>query len=162
MAAKRVLDKPKNAAAIIAWTVDGKTSREVVALLTKERKITVTPQAVQGFIRRHRAEISATAARVTAAVVDVTVRDKAERIRRLAAMVDRVEAELAGGKLRYYTADGDRIDAAAIAQFRGLLADVADELGDRPKTPLIDARTVNVFADLGAKIEAATEREPGA
>lgn len=170
MATARVLDKRKNAAAIIAWTVDGKSSREVVDLLKKQRRVQVTPQAVQGFIRRHRAQIdeltNEVAAKVTEAVIDVTIADKTERLRILDDLTRRMyevidkrgimasdpkwvttyaqtqedgETVMEAGTSQLVTVE--RFDSALVRELRGVLDDAAAEVGGRPKTPLIDART---------------------
>ena len=161
----RPLAKPKVRARIRAWCVEGKSSREIVELLKAELRISVTPQAVQGYIRRHRAEIDALVGRVVEAVEEVTIKDKSERIRRLAGLYDRMdeivttrgllarEPKVIGSGRDAYEVEVERFDAALVRELRGVLGDVADELGDRPKTPLIDARTLNISLDALAEIK---------
>ena len=149
---------------MIAWLVDGKSTREVVALLA-EQGVKTTFQGVAAFRKRHLPDIDALTSRVVAAVEDLTIRDKAERIRRLSGLYDGMQAivdtrgllatdvKFVGGPEYGREVEVERFDAALVKELRGVLSDVADELGDRPKTPLIDARTLNISLDALAEIK---------
>lgn len=138
---------------IIGWIIEGRTVTEIVPLLKEHRHLTVTHQALTAFKRRHAAEIDAAQRKVAEAVLNVTIRDKAERIHRLSGLYDKMteivetrgllatDVKYVGSAEYGREVEVQRFDAALVRELRGVLSDVADELGDRPKTPLIDART---------------------
>ena len=86
----------------------------------------MTRQAITAFRHRHAAEIEPPIAQVEQAVIDVAIRNKEERIRRLAGLEGTLTRTLAGF-------DGDPRGAAALTtQIRGCLRDVAEELNRCP------------------------------
>jgi len=146
------LDKPQTAAAIVGWTAEGKSLREVVALL-KARKISVGHQAVAAFVKRHQQEIDALNARAVAASEEASIASKTERLRRLEDLyrdMDAIrtgrgliatETRMIGGADWGREVEVGRFDAALVREMRGALDDAAAEVGDRQRGPIIDNRT---------------------
>lgn len=147
------LDQGETGALLIGWIVEGYETAQLIEKLAEIGVRKVSPQAIRGFRARHRAEIAALQRQVVERVEDVTVRAKEERIRRLAAMLERVEEIVAtrglmardvkwiGGFEDGREVQVERFDAALVAQFRALLRDVAEELGEIPKPG------INIFND---------------
>ncbi len=150
-----VLERPRVRARVIAMLVEGRGNREIAAA------VGVTHQALTGFRRRHRDEIEALAARVREAVADVTIADKALRIRKLTEHFGRIEGLIAEGRLiaRDVKIVGvgdyqerieiERFEAALEKAYRATLHDVAQELGELPKPEVnIDNRQQSVHFTL--------------
>ena len=88
MSAKRLTKRravlERHRAVIIPMMVDGASGADIVA------KYGCAASSVTAFQRRHADEIAALQARVTTAVEDVVLKDKEERIRKLAGLYDRM------------------------------------------------------------------------
>jgi len=124
-------------------------------------KITVSPQAVQGFIKRHRAEIDAQGERLRQSVEDASISSKRARLADLQFLRDKTMAviEERDGLLAEeikIAANGDtvsvmRYDAGMVAQFRGVLADAAEEMGARTKITIDQSnKTFNYIELVGS------------
>jgi hypothetical protein len=132
-----ILERPKSKAKTIALVLEGKSDSEVAAVMN------VTRQAITKFRHRHAAEIAPIVEQVEAAIIDVALKDKENRIRELAWLygLARTEAEEHGitiTETRYEGRGEDREEyqtrdfrAGMVKEMRGLLADIADELGQR-------------------------------
>lgn len=130
-------------ATVLGLLVDGSSHGDIAS------QVGVTPQAIDRFAKKHVAEIEALRGKIAAAVEDVTIRDKAERIRRLAGLYDGMQAiidsrglmvaevKFVGGPLVGREVEVERFDAALVREMRGVLSDVAEEVGDiaEPKPP---------------------------
>lgn len=157
MTVRSTLDRPKVKPLIIGWSVGGVGPSEIVTRL-KGQKINVTRQAVHGFLKRHGVEIQALGARVQEQVAVHAITSKEERIRRLDSLWDdmneiRQSRGLMARDVKVYgtgrertVEEIERFDAALVKEMRGVLGDVAEEMGDRTKIA-IDARTqtLNTF-----------------
>lgn len=144
---RATLETPAVRAHVAGWLVDGATVSQVLARLAETYKLKVTRKAVYGFKRRHASELAGLQRRVVEAVAELTIADKQERIRRLAGLVDGMQAivddrgllasepKVIGAGRDAYEVTIERFDAALVAQYRGVLTDVAEELGQLPKTP---------------------------
>lgn len=90
---RRPLELARIRPQVIGWLVEGKSTRDVAALLAV-RKVTVTHSAVARFADRHAAEIRELQGKIAKEVEDVTIADAGERVRRLGELYDMAEGEL--------------------------------------------------------------------
>lgn len=145
---KEVLEKGDTPAMVIGWLAEGKRLVDILPLVAEATGHNVSRSAVANFRKRHQAEIVAlqqTKVEGTIEVIaDLAIKDKAERIRRLSGLYDKL-AEVVetrgvettdivwvGGARDGRFVTRKRVDTATIQQMRGILEDVNYELTDSP------------------------------
>lgn len=143
-----VLERPKNRAKVMAWLVEGKGPAEIASLITTKTQ-PVSRQAVQAFRDRHADELAPLVEAVEKQITDYAIASKVNRIAALDDMLARLQAEVAEYGIAIteveYNTDGDeerRIEtrnfrAGLVREFRGLMRDAAEELGQMPKTAAV-------------------------
>ncbi len=120
----------RNKAKVLDALIAGQAGREIA------RQFKVTESAVRMFKQRHQDVLAPALAEVVKATVDVAVRDKEERIRRLAAIADKAQTAYLSDEARL------RDMAPLMREERAAYRDIAEELGQLPKGDVnIDART---------------------
>jgi hypothetical protein len=136
-----VLEKPKTRAQVIAWIVEGKRDAEIASML----KTQVSRQAIHQFRKRHAAEITPVVKQLDDAIIDVALKDKESRIRELAWLygLARDEAVEHGITITetHYEGRGETRDeyvtrdfrTGMVKEMRGLLHDIAEEMGQLEK-----------------------------
>lgn len=146
----------------MAETIAGRSTRAIAELLSADG-IAVTHSAVAGFQRRHKDEIAILEDAVRREISELAVTEKAERIRRLSALYDGMQAivDKQGLLIEDVKWIGDaetgrevkvvRFNAGLVQQMRGVLRDIADELGDIPR-PAINIQT-NVSQEVKVVVE---------
>ncbi len=101
------------------------------------KRFEVSETAVRAFRRRHADVLVPAKLQVVTTVLDVAIRNKEERIRRLAAIATDMHKLRTSGEV-----EGARNVAALAREERAAYRDVAEELGQLPKGDVnIDART---------------------
>lgn len=148
------LDRGKTKAEIVGWYVEGLGPAAIIERLAA-RRVKVSRQAVQGFRRRHRAEIELLLAAAAEAVQTVTIADKSERIRQRDEMaglirakilergIEATELKMIGTGRNAYEVEVRRIDGPAVKAWNELLHAVAEELGELPRPEFkVDNRTL--------------------
>lgn len=134
---QNTLERPKAKAKTIALVLEGKSDSEVAAVMNVSR------QAITKFRHRHAADIAPVVAAVQQAIIDVALKDKEARIRELAWLygLSRNEVEehgIAVTEVRYEGRGESSTEvqtrdyrAPLVKEMRGLLSDIADEMGER-------------------------------
>ena len=155
---RAVLERPKQRARVIALIMEGHNDHAVAEAMKVSR------QAITAFRARHKAELVAAAAEVDKSVIDIALKDAEARIRELAWLygLTRNEIEEYGITVveERYEGRGETSTTVktrdyrdkVVKEARGLLADIADELGQRTTKGgdiNIDARTQVLVRQYG-------------
>lgn len=156
MTKTQVLERPQTRAKVIAWLVEGKGPTEIASLVSTPKR-PVTRQAVCAFAKRHAEDITPIVAEVEQAIRDIAIQDKTERLRELG----RIYVKCADALDEYgvmiteertsYTRDGDpselivtrKFNGGLIKEMRGVLRDVAEELNDIARPPVVSITNDN-------------------
>lgn len=145
MAAHHFLEKPAIKAKVLCFVADGKSDREVAAAVSTKRTV-VSRQAITAFRHRHTDDLATKQEEAIAEVEELWITDKAERIKRLAAMFDKCDEALTeygvmiteertfGNGDDAETVTTRRFNGGMVKEMRGLLSDAANELGQLPKS----------------------------
>mgnify|MGYP001575296611 CR=1 FL=1 len=140
---KSVLSRPRVRERVIAWVLEGKSAAYIGALAAPGEP--VSAQAVSQWRKRNADVIEEARARAEGLVLDVAIRDKVERVRRLAGLYDGMQdivttRGLMASEPKWIGSDKvgrevelQRFDAALVKEMRGTLRDVAEELGQVPR-----------------------------
>lgn len=143
------------AANVMAWTLEGRSTREIAERL-EALGVSVTHRAVVGFQRRHREEIVTLEDAVRTQLTGRAITEKAERIRRLSALYDGMQAivderGLMAEDVKWIgdTESGrevkvQRFDAGLVREMRAVLREVAEQLGQIPRPPINVSNTQEV------------------
>ena len=144
-------------------TVFERNKEEVLDLLVSgmsptaiAERIGASKPALYVFMVRHKAELDAMRAQVQALARPFSIAEKVNRIAEYAETLDMVNGYIAEHGLeersKRYDKEGNevgetiRFNAPVVAQKRGLLRDVAEELGQLPRPEVnIDARSLTTF-----------------
>ena len=138
MANPRYLERPKNKAKLLSLLgVEGMTSREAATHMSTGTT-SVTHQAVEQFAARHRNELEPVRQQTEQAVVQLWVTNKARRIEYMQGMLE----ELEQARQQEGLASGGRVNVGLIREMRGLLHDMAEQLGQIPRpAPAVNENT---------------------
>lgn len=160
------LERPKTRARIFALVLDGKSDQEVAtAIATKQHQ--PTRQAITAFRKRHAEQLAPVIQAVEAAVVDLAIKDKEERIRRLSWMWDQMLEVYEKQGLVLFTrrrygdveVEEEAFNVGLTKEMRSVLNDVAAELGQRQKIAINvnDNRVINFIELIGSMAKEETE-----
>ena len=138
------LERPKTKAKIIAWLIEGKGPTEIAALVSTPAK-PVSRQAICNFRNRHAADIAPVVERIEREITDYAIAQKVNRIAALDDICQRIRQEveeygLAVTEVEYDSSGKEerRIEtrnfrASLVRELRGVMRDVAEELGQLPQ-----------------------------
>lgn len=156
-------------AKVFEYILTGAMSDAQVALALSTPKRSVTPQAITAFRERHATELAQVTIELIEEVKHRWIADKDARLGKLENIYDGLEevketygfmvtTEEAAGKEGERVIYDQHFNGQLAAQMRGVLSDAADELGQKPKTPVnvnIDNRTQQVFVRqvIGPQVE---------
>lgn len=146
---RRILEAPGTRERVIEAIMRGDTDVAIAKAVGVERP------AINQFRRRNREELTALHAKAAALVETVALRDKAERIRRLAWLADGMEAELRVRGFMWTEPFGEkrsveRMPTGAVKELRGVYRDIAEELGQiAPPTVTIQQNLVLIRQVIG-------------
>ncbi len=141
-------------AKVLEWVAAGKKTDEINRLAARLKEpFTVTRQQVDQYRKKAKVNIEQIQQAADQVAVAVGLRDRDERVRRLADLAERLEHDL---KTKLWTLANikgrgkDRLkimefNAAEIAQYRGLLDDIARELGDRKNNVKVEESVVLIW-----------------
>lgn len=167
MATHGFLETPAKRKKIIALVLDGMSDAQVARAVSNKSN-TVTRQAITVFRKRHQDVLAPAEQQGIEAVVQHWIADKEVRLTKLEEIYDGLDDVRKTYGFMVTTEEKDEKDKVVIydqhfngqlaAQMRGVLSDAADELGQKPKTPLnvnVDNRTQTVFVRqvMGAQVE---------
>ena len=155
---RSILDRPKYLQRTLGLVLDGLSDAKVAAALAEQR-IVVTRQAITAFRKRHADELGAATAQLQERVVDLVLQVKEARLRDAEADYNRLGAVLVAraGDKRYkepgydtgtmvhsfkmvgqgenaVLVDECKVDIAVLAERRNIRHEIAEELGQLPKS----------------------------
>jgi hypothetical protein len=157
------LERPKTKTRVIELVLEGLTDRQVAQKISTPRN-SVSFQAISKFRARHADVLKPAAKAMVEAAVQHAIATKDARLADLQFLRDKtfevidqrgtLEARDVKIAANGQTVDVMRYDAGLVAQLRGVLADAAEEMGERSKIQ-IDARnqTFNYIELVGQLAE---------
>jgi len=139
---QNTLERAGTKATVIALILEGKTDTDIATAVSSRGHV-LSRQAVTSFRKRHAGELASAVQAVEQAIVNVAIKDKEERIRKLARIYERCEEFVEQNGVMVteveYRNDGEttietrRFQTGLVREMRGILKDVAEELGQIPR-----------------------------
>jgi len=133
---------------LLEWVAEGLGTAEINRRAAEyDQPFSVSRQVVDYYRRTTRVDLRKIAEDDQHDALRTGLAKKSERIRVLQELAEKIIADVLGGRLWIENRGGAKFNDAEVAQLRGILDDIAREVGDRKPSSVnvLDADTVIVY-----------------